>query len=103
MRNYVVLFAAVVMLSFSACYWVQTCWAQQVCTHKGQVCNFSISETEQCLNGTLSTSITVVGEQYGGNVLPSSGACGIVWNKFLGVITTKTDKTCGKAGNSSCY
>ena len=102
MRNNLILFTAVAMLSFSACYWTLYCGAQ-VCTHRGQVCNYSISTTKQCVNGVHSTSINIVGEEYGTNARLVGGACGIVYNKVLGITTTKTDKTCGEAGDTLCY
>ena len=103
MKNYLILFAAVAALSFNVCYLASHSGAQGVCTHRGQVCNFSISTSLQCVNGVHSTSIHVVGEEYGANARLTGGPCGLVYNKWLGFITTKTDLTCGLAGDALCY
>jgi len=104
MRNYMVLFAAVAVFSFSACYWASHSRAQGLCTHVGAVCNYPISVTEQCLNGWLSTSIMVTSESGTKNALPMGEShCGWVWWKRLGIPYWQTEIVCGSAANMECY
>jgi len=96
-----VLFVAVTILSFSACYLASHCWAVPRCSHKGGLCSFEMNPTTRCIHTHATLSIRVKDEDHSGTYAPTGSTYG--WEQSWRVMRWVRNGTpCGVGGTSPC-